>query len=229
MSGGGPEVGDSDDLDGLAPVTEEFCARSPLEVAPGLLGAVLEHGGVRVRLTEVEAYAGQDDPGSHAYRGPTPRTTVMFGAPGRLYVYFSYGMHSCANLVCRPPGTAGAVLLRAGEVVAGEPRAMGRRMAARASGSAPPHRRLASGPGNLVRALGLGLADNGLDLTAAAAGARLWVPAEAPVAVSVGPRVGVSGPGGDGTTYPWRFWLTGDPSVSAYRPGVIRVRRPARG
>ena len=90
-----------------------------LEVAPRLLGAVLRHGDVAVRLTEVEAYDGPDDPGSHAYRGRTPRNAVMFGPPGFLYVYFTYGMHHCCNVVTGPEGTPSAVLLRAGEVVAG--------------------------------------------------------------------------------------------------------------
>ena len=98
-------------------------SRSSVEVAPDLLGAHLSvttpKGLVTVRLTEVEAYGGSDDPGSHAYRGRTARNATMFGPPGRLYVYFSYGMHWCANLVTGTDGNASAVLLRAGEVVAG--------------------------------------------------------------------------------------------------------------
>ena len=105
------------------PLTPEFFARPVLEVAPDLLGATVRHaspaGPVAVRLTEVEAYAGEQDPGSHAFRGRTPRTAVMFGPPGRVYVYFTYGMHWCMNLVCGPEGEASAVLLRAGEVVEG--------------------------------------------------------------------------------------------------------------
>ena len=101
------------------------------DVAPLLLGAVLHHDGVAVRLTEVEAYDGSDDPASHAYRGRTPRTEVMFGPPGRLYVYFSYGMHWCANVVTGPDDRASAVLLRAGEVVEGVDVARVRRGSAR--------------------------------------------------------------------------------------------------
>ena len=104
-----------------------FYDRPVLDVAVDLLGARISHGGVTIRLTEVEAYAGGGDPGSHAFRGETPRTTVMFGAPGGLYVYFTYGMHWCANLVCGPDGQASAVLMRAGEVIDGEAIARTRR------------------------------------------------------------------------------------------------------
>ena len=127
----------------------------PLEVAPRLLGAVLTHGGVSVRLTEVEAYAGPLDPGSHAHRGRTARNAVMFGPPGHLYVYFVYGMHHCANLVTGPEGDPGAVLLRAGEVVAGLDVARERRPSSR-------DRDLARGPARLCRVLGIDLADNGI-------------------------------------------------------------------
>lgn len=189
-------------------------AAPALEVAPQLLGAVLRHttvdGPVAVRLTEVEAYAGTgEDPGSHAHRGRTPRTTPMFGEPGSLYVYFSYGMHVCANLVCSPPGAASAVLLRAGEVVEGEALAAIRR------GGVPPVR-LARGPANLASALGIALSDTGADALEEPFSLELGRP---PGSISAGPRVGVSGPGGDGERFPWRFWSTGDPTVSAYRPG----------
>ncbi len=173
-------------------------------VAPRLLGGILRHGGVAVRLTEVEAYAGLQDPASHAFRGPTPRTRVMFGPAGRLYVYFSYGNHCCANLVCGPDGEASAVLLRAGEVVQGHETAAARR------GIADPDR-LARGPGNLARALGLTLADTGVDLDA---DPRFdWTPPIRRPRVRRGPRVGVS----RAADRPWRWWIAADPTVSAYR------------
>ncbi|HET8600974.1 MAG TPA: DNA-3-methyladenine glycosylase, partial [Segeticoccus sp.] len=190
-------------------------------VAPDLLGSRIRHAGVTVRLTEVEAYDGMNDPGSHAYRGPTPRTTVMFGPPGHLYVYFSYGMHWCCNLVCGEAGRASAVLLRAGEVVAGLDLARERRGGMR-------DRDLARGPARLAQALGLTGAQNGADVTSSGGEVRVCRPlATEPTAglVRSGPRVGVSGAGGDGTAYPWRFWLEGEATVSAYRPGGARKRR----
>ena len=247
-------------------LTCEFFARPVLDVAPELLGCHISHAGVTVRLTEVEAYAGSNDPGSHAYRGPTPRTRVMFGEPGRLYVYFTYGMHWCANLVCGPAGAASAVLLRAGEVVEGLDLARSRRPGI-------VDRDLARGPARLAMSLALGRDQNGLDTTAAdgdvfvrsgtptltgpragthaithgtngahgahvtdthgadgACGARSAPARSGPSdpAVCFGPRVGVSGPGGDGAAYPWRFWLRGERTVSAYRAGKVRPPKPAR-
>ena len=183
----------------------------PVEVvAPRLLGAAVHVGGVVVRLTEVEAYDGADDAGSHAFRGPTPRNAVMFGPAGHLYCYFSYGMHVCANVVTGPEGRASAVLLRAGEVVTGLDLARVRR------GDRPAHE-LARGPANLCRALGIGLDHGGTDLTGAASAVRLVPPAQAspPPASSVrsGPRVGLT----QEPDRPWRFWLAGERSVSAYR------------
>jgi DNA-3-methyladenine glycosylase len=173
------------------------------EVAPRLLGAALTHDGVTVRLTEVEAYDGTNDPASHAYRGPTPRNDVMFGPPGRLYVYFSYGMHWCANVVCGPEGTAAAVLLRAGEVVDGLETARTRR------GDRPDHA-LARGPANLTQALGIGRAHDGLALD----GMLVLPSAAVPEAdIASGPRVGVS----VAHDVPWRFWVRGERSVSSYR------------
>jgi DNA-3-methyladenine glycosylase len=173
---------------------------------------------VAVRLTEVEAYAGLRDPGSHAYRGRTPRNGVMFGPGGFVYVYFSYGMHWCMNLVCGPSGEPSAVLLRAGEVVAGVELAQSRRAAARLP------RDLARGPARLTSALGVDKAYDGADATAAGSALRV-LPGAGPRPsrrqVLRGPRVGVSGEGG---VAPWRFWLDGEPTVSVYRPAVARQR-----
>jgi DNA-3-methyladenine glycosylase len=205
------------------PLDRAFLARPVLEVAPALLGARLHHAGVTLRLTEVEAYAGPADPGSHAYRGPTPRTRVMFGPPGHLYVYLSYGVHHCVNVVAGPDGTASAVLLRAAEVVEGHDLALERRQAG-VSGRVTA-RDLARGPGRLTRALGLGPQHDGLDLFGPDAEVELRRgPAEAGT-VSTGPRVGVSGQGGDGTLHPWRFWLAGEPTVSVYRRSTRRLGR----
>jgi DNA-3-methyladenine glycosylase len=196
-----------------------------LEVAPRLLGAVLTHttadGAVAVRLTEVEAYAGEgQDPGSHAHRGRTPRTAVMFGPAGHLYAYFTYGMHTCINVTCLPEGRAAGVLLRAGEVVAGQPLARTRRPTARRDAE------LARGPALLALALGVALAESGSDLLAPPFSLEL---PEAPVApIRSGPRVGVSGEGGSAERFPWRFWIGDDPTVSQYRSAVPRKRPPAR-
>ena len=188
---------------------------SAVDVAPRLLGGLLHGRGVTLRLTEVEAYAGESDPGSHAFRGPTPRTQIMFGRPGALYVYFSYGMHVCANVVCSPEGQASAVLLRAGEVVEGIELARERRT------TSSSDRDLASGPARLCVAMGITLADGGNDL--ASGPIRLEPPAHSSSGVANGPRTGVSGAGG-GAAYPWRFWLSGDPTVSTYRPATARHR-----
>jgi DNA-3-methyladenine glycosylase len=185
-----------------------------LEVAPRLLGAVLRHGEVAVRLTEVEAYAGPDDAGSHAYRGPTRRNAVMFGPSGRLYCYFTYGMHVCANVVVGGEGDPGAVLVRAGEVVEGLEVARARR-----PGTAD--RDLARGPARLCRALGIGLEHDGVDLSS---GEVRLEPGERVEAVSTGPRVGLRGD----PERPWRFWVTGDPTVSVYRPAAPLRRRGSR-
>lgn len=201
----------------------------PVTVAPRLLGAVVHSRDVSVRLTEVEAYRGVTaDPGSHAFRGRTPRTEPMFGAAGTIYVYLSYGMHRCLNIVCGPVGEAGAVLLRAGEVVEGVERAAERRAAAatRRTGAcasrAVPARDLARGPARLAAALGIELGDSGGMLAAGPLTLELG-PAALPEQVAAGPRVGVSGPGG-GADFPWRFWLAGEPTVSVYRPAVARGR-----
>jgi DNA-3-methyladenine glycosylase len=189
-------------------------------VAPELLGCVLEHespeGIVAVRLTEVEAYAGQADPASHAYRGRTARNAVMFGPAGHAYVYFTYGMHFCVNVVCMPPGTASAVLLRAGQVIVGEELARTRRPAAIAD------RDLARGPARLCQALGIDRRLDGADLCDEASPLRLLPSPASPMPWHSGPRVGVR----EAADVPWRFWLDGEPSVSAFRPWVSRRRRP---
>jgi DNA-3-methyladenine glycosylase len=182
-----------------------------LEVAPRLLGSVLRRGEVAVRLTEVEAYAGPDDPGSHAYRGQTRRNAVMFGPRGHLYCYFTYGMHVCANVVVGEVGDPGAVLVRAGEVVDGLELAETRR-----PGASP--RDLARGPARLCRALGIGLEHDGVDL---ARGEVRLEPGDPATNVSTGPRVGLRG----APDRPWRFWVTGDPTVSVYRPAAPLRRR----
>jgi DNA-3-methyladenine glycosylase len=188
------------------------------EVAPTLLGAVLRANGVAIRLTEVEAYEGESDPGSHAFRGRTPRTDVMFGPPGRAYVYFTYGMHWCMNVVCGPDGLASAVLLRAGEVVEGIELARERR--ARST-----DRDLARGPARLTKAAAIDGSYGGADLLDPRSPVTLTA-ADAVDAkrIRTGPRVGVAGAG---APTPWRFWIDGEPTVSVYRPAVRRRRTVA--
>lgn len=191
------------------------------EAAPWLLGAVLRRetpeGTVAARITEVEAYLGAADPGSHAFRGQSARNSTMFGPAGHLYVYFTYGMHYCANVVCGVPGQATGLLLRAGEIVDGHELAALRRKQPRTPLD------LARGPARLAQALGIDRTLNGADVFAPPL--LLTLPDEpAPMdRISRGPRVGVSGEGG-GEAYPWRFWLTDEPTVSKYRPAVRRVR-----
>lgn len=204
-------------------VTRERLAHTALVLAPRLLGAVLvsDVAGteVAVRLTEVEAYEGQDDPASHAFRGPSPRNAVMFGPAGHLYCYFTYGMHWCANIVCGPEGRASAVLLRAGEVVRGIDAARDRRPACRVE------RDLARGPARLASCLGLRRETNGVDLCGADSPVRLeTLPDHPPAPVAHGPRVGIT----EAADRPWRFWLEDEPTVSGYKPGVRRRPRASR-
>jgi DNA-3-methyladenine glycosylase len=194
------------------PVLRQHLAVDPLVASRLLLGCVLEastpDGPVAVRLVEVEAYRGGDDPASHCYRGRTSRNDVMFGPAGHLYVYFVYGMHFCANVVCLADGEPGAVLLRAGEVIAGVDVARRRRPSARRDND------LAKGPARLTSVLGLDRNHNGLDLTDPASPVRLFQ--ETTVSeddVRTGPRVGVA----TAIDVPWRFWLAGSPAVSSYR------------
>ena len=192
---------------------------SSVEVAPRLLGSHLVCGDVRLRITEVEAYLGVgEDPGSHSFRGRTPRNSVMFGEPGHLYAYFTYGMHVCANVICSPPGTSSAVLIRAGEVVDGLEVARMRRVTSRTDVD------LARGPARLTVALGIALSDNGDDLESGRVRLELAPAADVP-AFAAGPRTGVSGDGGT-ADYPWRFWIPGDPTVSPYKAHTPKKRVP---
>ncbi|MFJ4297376.1 DNA-3-methyladenine glycosylase [Curtobacterium sp. NPDC089689] len=203
--------------------------------APALLGATIVGRGVAIRITEVEAYHGPTDPGSHGHRGMTERNRHLFGPPGTLYAYRSYGIHTCVNVVSGPEGTSAGSLLRGGEVVAGSDTARERR------GPRPADVALARGPGNLGVALGAVLGtDDGTSLLdgsgpfvlTLAPGLEARLASAPPAAVveallaerdaagvpriSRGPRTGVGGIAG-GARFPWRFWLTGDPTVSTYR------------
>jgi DNA-3-methyladenine glycosylase len=179
-------------------------------VARTLLGWHLTAGDVRIRLTEVEAYSGLGaDPASHAHRGPTARNAVMFGPAGHLYVYRVYGLHDCANIVCGPVGQAAAVLLRAGQVVDGVESARLRRPTARTDHA------LARGPANLVQALGIDGRANGSSVVDGSGPLSVSPPpgSAPPPRIAAGPRVGVAA----AHDVPWRFWIEGDPTVSAYR------------
>lgn len=184
-------------------------------VAPTLLGRRLRctrpDGSVTLRITEVEAYHGELDPASHAFRGRTPRNAVMFGPPGFVYVYFTYGMHYCMNVVTGPEGEASAVLLRAGEVVDGLDAARSRRRTARRD------RELAQGPARLAQALGVDRALNGASLHGEVFELQQGTP-PAPELIRSGPRTGIA----QAAEIPWRFWIDADPTVSPYRAHTPR-------
>ncbi|WP_418277147.1 DNA-3-methyladenine glycosylase [Isoptericola jiangsuensis] len=201
-------------------------ARSVHDVARDLLGAHLvrrhHDGDVVLRITEVEAYGGDDDPASHAFRGPTERNRSMFGRPGRLYVYRHLGLHHCVNLVCGPVGEASAVLLRAGEVVEGSGLARSRR---ERSGRCDSDGQIARGPARLAVAADLDRNDDGTDVTDAGGTVVVQLPIDPlPRTVATGPRVGVGGDGADPARFAWRSWLVDEPTVSAYRPVARRAR-----
>ena len=221
-------------------IPRDFFARLSVPVAPDLLGCVLEHqteaGLVAVELTEVEAYTGASDPASHAYHGKTARNAVMFGPPGHAYVYFTYGMHFCVNLVCLGNGSASAVLLRAGRIIEGEELARARRTGDR---KVIPFRDLARGPARLCQALDIDRSLDGADVCVPESPLRMRWPDASTTARSAavlargddppkpprgrvlsGPRVGVSA----AAEVPWRFWVEGEPTVSAYRPAGRRHR-----
>ena len=190
----------------------EFFARDPIVLARDLLGRVLfsktPDGLLAGRIVETEAYRGEHDPASHAFRGRSARNAVMFGPPGHAYVYFSYGMHYCLNVTAESPGTAGAVLLRALEPLAGQD-------LMRARGDRGPESRLLSGPGKIGRAFGLTLNDNGRDFTRGPLGIAAGTP-PSPSEIAVSRRIGIS----RAVDLPYRFSVVGSRSVS--------VRGPAR-
>lgn len=196
-----------------------FFDRPSTQVAPELIGCVFwsdsPQGRVAVRLVEVEAYEGEADPASHAFRGRTQRNAVMYGPPGYAYVYFTYGMHFCVNLVCQPAGEASAVLLRAGQVIEGAELAAERRPAGRATTSAR-ERDLARGPGRLCQALAIDRSLDGADVCAPGSRLGIGPPDTASgeqLRISQGPRIGIT----QAVDWPLRFWLTGDRYVSAHQ------------
>ncbi|GAA4481056.1 DNA-3-methyladenine glycosylase [Rhodococcus olei] len=201
---------------------DALTAADPVGAAHLVLGAVLSAGDVRLRIVEVEAYGGDPagpwpDPAAHSFPGPTARNAVMFGPAGRLYVYLSHGLHFCMNVTCAPPGTAGAVLLRAGEVLGGEEVARGRR------GPKRGWRELARGPGNFGQATGITLADNGSDLFDPESPIRLGPGPAVPVAS--GPRVGIA----HAADRRWRLWDPTSTAVSAYRRSPRAPVGPSAG
>ncbi|MFM9704743.1 DNA-3-methyladenine glycosylase [Streptomyces galilaeus] len=204
------------------PLPRTFFERPVLDVAPELLGRLVVRttpdGPITLRLTEVEAYDGPNDPGSHAFRGRTARNSVMFGPAGHVYVYFTYGMWHCMNLVCGPEGEASGVLLRAGDVIEGAEQARKRRLSARND------KELAKGPARLATALDVDRALDGTDACAFGdTPIRILTGTPVPAdQVRNGPRTGVSG---DGGVHPWRYWVADDPTVSPYRAHVPRRRR----
>jgi DNA-3-methyladenine glycosylase len=208
-----------------AVVGRSFYARDPLLVAPELLGKLLVRGGRRARIVEVEAYRGSTDAASHAYRGPRPRSATMFGPPGHLYVYFTYGMYFCSNIVCRLDGDAGAVLLRAAAAVAGVEAIVESRLRHRArhGGSLRADAQLLSGPARLCQGFGIDRSFDGIDLTDP--GSELVVVDDGtppPPTPAIGPRIGLGAKVGSAAELPWRFFVPGDPHVSA---GGDRRRR----
>jgi DNA-3-methyladenine glycosylase len=203
-------------------LSRSFYERDAREVAPELLNKVLVHGRRRGRIVEVEAYVGDGtDPGSHAHRGRTARNAVMFGPPGHLYVYFTYGMHWCCNAVCDPDGTASAVLLRAVEPLAAVEELRALRPKARTDVD------LANGPAKLCQAFGITGVHNGVDLVRPPTGGVSIVddgtpPPSEPVVTT---RIGLSA----GGELPWRWYVDGDPHVSRVVRTSATVALPQRG
>jgi len=213
---------------GLNPacLAEEFCLDDPATVARGLLGKLLvrklEGQTLAGRIVETEAYLGEGDPAAHAFAGETSRNAVLFGPPGRAYVYFIYGMHYCLNVSCEPEGRAGCVLLRALEPVAGLAEMARLRGLPEIGPGDKTARRLTSGPGRLCQALGIIRRDcNGIDLTDPRSELRIVDDGWLPDAVEVTPRIGIR----KASAMPLRFLVAGNRFVSA---AVSRARpKPA--
>ena len=203
----------------------DLLAEGALVAAPTVLNLVLRKGGLAGRIVEVEAYEGADDPASHAFRGTTPRNRTMFGPPGHLYVYLSYGIHHCANLVCGPPGRASALLVRALEPLAGVDEMRQARPARPARPAGLAEAELCSGPGRLCAALGIDRADDGVDLLAGGPPVErtpldLRFDGVSPPPVPLqGPRIGLSDRCGEAVEWRWRFMVPGSRAVSRPRPG----------
>lgn len=208
-------------------IDQEFFARPATTVGPQLLGLHLTCQGVTLRITEIEAYEGALDPGSHGFRGRTARNDALFGPPGTVYVYLSYGIHKAVNLVCGTDGEAAGCLVRAGEVVEGIELAHERRDR---PGKSVSEINLARGPGNVGQAVAADFSLNGVSLFDSGSPISISAPQGwSPATHRAGPRVGVSGIGGDGDVHPWRYWLDGDPTVSTYRPGKIPAAKSDSG
>ena len=190
----------------VEPLSEAFFARPAGQVAPALLGAVLTVGETSGVIVEVERYQ-QDDPASHSFRGPTPRAAIMFGPPGRLYVYRSYGIHWCANVVCEPEGVGAAVLIRALAPEAGIELMRRRR-------GLVSDRLLCAGPGRLTVALGIDGSHNGAVI---GAGEVRIMAGDEPVDVVVGPRIGIS----KAQDRPWRYGIAGSRYLSRAFPQAV--------
>jgi DNA-3-methyladenine glycosylase len=212
----------SSEMPGVPPrLTLEFFERPAAEVAPDLIGCLLLHDGVGGIVVEVERYQ-EDDPASHSFRGPTPRAAIMFGPPGRAYVYRSYGVHWCMNVVCDREGSGSAVLIRAIEPTHGIARMRARR-------GTVPDRALCAGPGRLTQAMGIDAAMNGVSLLDGPISVHERV---AEVDIVAGPRIGIT----RATRTPWRFGLAGSrflsrpfpPAMTGGRGGARRAVGAAR-
>ncbi len=208
----------------LRVVDRDDLAGSSVEVARSLLGAILvraeaDQPPIEARIVETEGYD-QSDPASHTHRGPTAGNATMFGPAGHAYVYFTYGMHHCVNVVCGPVDHGAAVLVRAVRVLTGHDVARARRPTAR------DDRRLADGPAKLTMALGIDRTSDGLDLCDT--NSSLWLARDdvtiVPSQVDAGPRVGVR----QAADRPWRFWIRGVAEVSAYRRHPRAPASPGR-